>query len=472
MTEPKIRILENSVRAVLAAGFLLQLAFVDGLSVPWGGRSLALNYPWTGLFIWSVWEAGVHFRRRRHNGKSFFTGYGIFWVAMAGFLSTFRWHGCDNLPTSLLPFSILREGNFHLDEFLQWFGGERGWDLVYSGEHWASFYPALPALLALPVYVLPVSRGVLPELGVLHQLEKCTAVWVSALTVFLFFKMFLRRLEPRSAFFLALLYAFGTATFGLSSHSLWQHGASCLFLAAGLYFMDGGNWARAGFCFAVAVAGRTTNALFIPFLLGAAGVSGGARAIRQFLAGSVIPAGLAVSYCGLVLGTGVPADMSRVGFGFHLVPQWSALSAMMVSPYRGWMLYSPITLFGFWGIVECLRSPSGEKRWMAGFLGSAVVASYLLYAQYKTWSGGWAVGPRFLLEASTLLFYFLPEAWVSVRRMMWSRALWSVAVTVSFLVNGITAFARWRWEMVAGGTFPASVWKWRSWPPVFVLSPR
>ena len=47
---------------------------------------------------------------------------GVLLVCLAGYLSTFRWHGGDDLPNSLVPLALLRHGTPALDLFFDaWF---------------------------------------------------------------------------------------------------------------------------------------------------------------------------------------------------------------------------------------------------------------------------------------------------------------------------------------------------------------
>lgn len=76
------------------------------------------------------------------------------------------------------------------------------------------------------------------------------------------------------------------------------------------------------------------------------------------------------------------------------------LAALLVSPYRGLIFYSPIVLAA---AVGAFLSRSGMGR-LLGFGGLAVLATALLFfSAFHFWEGGHAWGPRFLTSPQVLL---------------------------------------------------------------------
>ncbi len=67
-----------------------------------------------------------------------------------------------------------------------------------------------------------------------------SAAFISALTVAMM-AWLVRRRGRRTAFLLALLFAFGTAIWGVSSRQLWQHTGELFWLLAGLCVLDGAS---------------------------------------------------------------------------------------------------------------------------------------------------------------------------------------------------------------------------------------
>ena len=162
---------KNGVLTFLGALFLVQLVYVDRLMFP--GTSLRMNFPWTGLALWSLAAYIFYVVERNQSGQSPWTARALFYLTLFLFLSDFRWHGSDDMPACLLPFAILREGRFVLDSYAIWFAGPQHDNVIHANGHVVSLYPVLAPILALPVYLLPILRGVQPVSDhVLHQLSK------------------------------------------------------------------------------------------------------------------------------------------------------------------------------------------------------------------------------------------------------------------------------------------------------------
>jgi hypothetical protein len=85
---------------------------------------------------------------------------------------------------------------------------------------------------------------------------------------------------------------------------------------------------------------------------------------------------------------------------FHLDGYLNRLAALVVSPYRGLLFYSPIVLAGVAGVFALRR---GDQRTL-GIAGLAVLAAALLFfASFRFWAGGSSWGPRFLTSPQILL---------------------------------------------------------------------
>ena len=128
----------------------------------------------------------------------------------------------DTFGARYLPISIIKEGNFNLDQFP--FLQDRNYYTRQENDHWVSKYPPGAPILALPIYLVPVMFGLpvdSPHVPCLEKMTASLAITLSALFLFLATKIFLSR---NWAFFLALLYGTATCSWSISSSSLYQHG--------------------------------------------------------------------------------------------------------------------------------------------------------------------------------------------------------------------------------------------------------
>jgi hypothetical protein len=78
----------------------------------------------------------------------------------------------DTLPARYLPFSILREGNFDLNEFQFLYAQGIPYYLRHLNSRYVSNYPVGPALAALPFYLIPALGAVPPTDKLIADLEK------------------------------------------------------------------------------------------------------------------------------------------------------------------------------------------------------------------------------------------------------------------------------------------------------------
>lgn len=129
------------------------------------------------------------------------------------------------------------------------------------------------------------------------------------------------------------------------------------------------------------------------------------------------------------------------GTGFHLLPEWDAISGMFVSPYRGLFYVSPLLLLALPGYVLWYRRRSREF-WL--FL-AIPLAYYIFIAMFPYWFGGSAVGPRYLIPM--LPFLMTPIIFVLDRANPW---LWTLVA----LLTAASLFNVWI-QTVGGNGYPA-----------------
>ena len=125
-------------------------------------------------------------------------------------------------------------------------------------------------------------------------------------------------------------------------------------------------------------------------------------------------------------------------------PTWGALYGITVSPYRGLFFLSPVLLLSLPGPVLLWRDPRFRST---ALLVTLLLAGFLLYvASYLYWSGGDAVGPRFLVPLVPFLMLPLARAWSE-----WSA--YPVGRVVLWALTVISGFNVWA-QSIAGQHYP------------------
>ncbi len=125
------------------------------------------------------------------------------------------------------------------------------------------------------------------------------------------------------------------------------------------------------------------------------------------------------------------------------VPRFDVLTALFISPERGFIWYAPVVLAALWGAVRLTRR---QEHRLAGIVTMLIAIWYLLMnAGFAYWEGGASTGPRYLTPALGFSAIALGLAWPMFTT--WERRAGMGLLSVSILIN----FAATAVDMTAGG---------------------
>jgi len=357
----------------------------------------------------------------------------------------------DTVPTRLLPVALFLEHRLTLDSFFRDHPPERPlpyW-VQYVGGHYRSSYPVLPALLAVPVYVVAWSLFGDASWARISALAKLSAALIAAVSV-LFVYLGIRQFDREtSALGIALVYAFGTSTWSVSSQSLWGHGPAQLFLAVALYATLRGETERryfglAGLATGLMMASRPTTVIVGAALLAYALHRDRRWGVTSLLLCAAVTAPV-LAYNVLAFGSlqGGYAWLNATHRSFHGVDgPWSTslgegLLGLLLSPSRGLFVYSPVLVFA---IVGLALSRNDRRRRLFGFLAVALGASIVMLASWSVWWGGHSYGPRLLTDFLPVLTLFLVPVWNRLDRSRPLRVGFLALLIASLWIQAIGAF--------------------------------
>jgi hypothetical protein len=406
----------------------------------------------------------------------------LFLAVLIAYLANGRTIGAgDTLPAAYLPWSLIREGNFDLDEFpiLHDETARRIYPLLdgipyylqYRNGHYLSAYTPGPGVLALPVYLVPVMLGVKADSAWAAYLEKLSAAIITALSVVFLYWALLGVTTRGWALVIALVYALGTSSLSMSSQALWQHGPSQLCLSLALYFLVRGLaedrfLGYAGLPMAAAVVMRSTDLLLV--LPVAAWIVWAHRRRALTLVLWALPPAVALAvYYAVYFGTpdhGPGHTTAPVWALFAGMPLREGLPGLLLSPSRGLFVYSPVLLFSVAGMIAVWRR--GPALWRALSLGPPMVV--LLISKWIIWWGGHSWGPRLLADLDPILCFFLYPVFSCLDRRRLVKAVFVALALWSVAAHALGAWLYDRhWDALAAEGSQARLWPWSGSPLAF-----
>jgi len=331
----------------------------------------------------------------------------------------------DTIPASLLPFSILENHNLYLDQFYNYF--ESNSLLPFFAKeidgHLLSVYPIVTPILITPLYVLPflfLKSAHIPIdmlnpgfVLIVSIMEKLAVSLIASLSVIFVFLSVKELINKRTAIIVALIFAFATNTWTISSQALWQHGLVELFLAMSIYLVLI-NEKRAsnkiivslGVISGLFVFNRLVDSiLLIPIIYYIFGLRD--RRIAYYLCAMFISGGpfllYNLHYFGNLFG-GMNYVLGLLGGRSGLIMPFMAL---LISPNRGLFVYTPIMLFSVLGYFRILQMTNSKIKNFLFIMGVSILALTAVYASFGIWWAGWSYGPRYLTGMLPALAIFL-----------------------------------------------------------------
>lgn len=401
------------------------------------------------------------------------------WVALALFVvlgtiytCNFRLRGAgDSIPTRLLPFSVLREGDLDLDEFTFERGpsGRLPYYVHPRDGHLWSVSTIATALVVTPLYVVPAawlaSTGIdyddVRARVVIVAMERLAAATLTALSAVLLFIVLRRLTTWRWALALALIYALGTSTWSIASQALWPHALAQLTLTALTLLLlpprpSAAALLGAGAVLAVAVANRPQMAIFAAVAVTYVFVS---QRWRVWLV-IALPAAAGVALLAYNLSLFSSITGGYGGFNHFSAAVHTGLAGLLVSPNRGLLVFTPIMAFALWGAVRVWRVEAPPwLRWLTVGLALHV----LLHASFVEWWAGYTYGPRYftdVLPILTLLLVYGLVPWCHGRARRAGVAALALYGVVVQALGVYAADDSWNREPAPLERAPWRVWDW------------
>ena len=363
----------------------------------------------------------------------------------------------DSVPATYLPVSILKEGNFNLNEYYDYFRKKwpdgddkkaKPYYLAYSTKgDIVSYFPTMNAVLALPFYTPLLFRDVAPNSELIPIFGRISASFYAALSaVFVYLISLTITKDKKKSFLLFFSYAFGTITWGLSSQTLWQHSPSQMLLSLSLYLLIKGlNDVRfikyAGFALSLAILVRPTGlipALFFTLFV----FLKYRKELFKFIGLSLFPLIFQFWYNNEYFG-----GILKHSYESQQFTNWTGkfpegFFGLWFSPSKGLLLYSPIFIFSLLGVYFIWSNRTKlEKEVILIFklLSIVILLFTMMMGRWVHWYGGWGFGYRMAVDITPFLILFLIPVlqnpiWNKLKWIYFPLLLWSIIIEASGLV--------------------------------------
>jgi len=370
--------------------------------------------------------------------------------------------GVDTIGSTLLPVSLLREGNLDLNEFRDLLDNESGTlraglafgTLQERDGRLLNSYPPGAGILAAPVFAIALATGNLESWHDYRVTAKLAASLMVALSGGFLFLTLRSWLPQGPSLALTALYGLGTSAWPVASQELWQHPPGMLCLSIGIYCLirmdQTPNLKYAlitGFCFALAIIIRNLN-LFPAVALSLYILIRQRRYLPYFLL-PLISVGAVTAVYNLTtygdLSGGYSAIYTSKWHGWRgLTPENSfslpllrGLANILLAPSKGALIYSPYMLFG---IIAMFMFRTVVRHPLGPYLVLWVLLMLYVLSKNLLWWGGTAYGARYFSELAIALTLLIGVIWPTLAQHRWFVPILAVLGACSILIQAVGAF--------------------------------
>lgn len=365
----------------------------------------------------------------------------------------------DTIPARLLPLNILQGDGLYFDKYVNYLQN-RYHTIYYFQEfngHYISTYPILTGLITIPFYLpfyIYLNHVGVVDVNSLYNistvLQKLSASFLASLSVVLFL-ILINKISNNTKINLlfALIFAFCTQTFSVSSQALWQHGTANLFIIISqiflfkkfylwsLIFAVFSFWSRPNFFLYL---------ILIYFFIFIKNKSGRILYSIFFLLGIIILMKYNLYFFNSLFG-----GYSNQTSTFSLNSTFSNALGLLFSPARGIFFYTPLFVFSFLSIIFLKQINKMSTILKAIFYLNYIyfIAGFILNSSWGCWWGGHSWGDRLLTDIAVpaiILCYFF---YINIHSKFLKLAFYLFVIYSVFTqAIGICCYSNSKWDSI------------------------
>ncbi|HEY9623666.1 MAG TPA: glycosyltransferase family 39 protein [Crinalium sp.] len=390
----------------------------------------------------------------------------------------------DSIPNTLLAFNWLenhslrfdafRQGHYYMPNDLYGPNGIPYFFVEAPNGHLSSAYPIGNAIVTFPiavVYFIYLKLAAIIHTSSLdatalsiditsrafhvyrQQFEKLSAAILTAIATVIFYTGIRLKFSRSVALFSTFIYAFATLNWVVSSQGLWQHTVSNVVLASAMLALFKANrsannqkkllLAIAGIFCGLLPGIRPTGIVFSIAIILYSLVTYKRQTIFLLIGSSsaLLNAAWNAYYFGFSpksLIAGGYSDLLQGGSGsYEFTFQYvrEAFFGLLISPGRGFLLFSPVVLFAIPGIRRIFSQHVDQDERLLKFLAIACLILFTQYCFYIPWWGAATYGSRFLVDTLPVLCYLIGYFLKRLLEQNWqNRPLFRMAIATLFAI--------------------------------------
>jgi hypothetical protein len=325
----------------------------------------------------------------------------------------------DTNPAAFLPLALILHQTVYFDAFV---GAGLGPNVAYAfplvNGHYVSLFPIVTPVLVTPVYVVSwllytVFSIPLDSTGIMI-LAKTSAAIIAALSCVFVYRAGKELFSKKTALVTALVYAFATSTWSVSSQALWQHGTVELLLILMIYLVIRNEQERSrntimflGLLTGLFLFNRPPDAVLLLPVIGYI-----VWYERQNLAVYATAAAISglpflvynLAIFGNVFG-GYQQNLGFFSFGLDSIGNFAGL---LIAPNVGLLVFSPVLVLSVFGYLKLQTLEPERIRQVLLLFGPAIILEILVYSFFGLWesSVAYSYGQRFLTGFVPVLALF------------------------------------------------------------------
>lgn len=375
---------------------------------------------------------------------TFFIYFGLFLFAYITKINDQALQSEDFLPTATVPFSILKEGNLNLNEYVIMLTSnypnpdkrsEMPFYIKQVGDNYYSFFPQFTSLLITPLYIIPSVLNLDQDIDTIRIMSRLGGAVITSLSVVAFwFILKTQKIGPRARLLLLFIYAFATNSLSTSGQGLWQHGTSQLFISFGLLSLLYKKYPLTGLLMGFAFIARPTNLLPLVFI--GIFIYFATKKFKEpvkYLLFALIPIIfdflLTTFTYGNFLNSGYATHTNH--FTYNII---EGFLGMWVSPSKGLITTSPVLIFTFYGFYQAIKKPKLNNLNL--YLTAIIFIHMLILGTWYNWFGGYSWGNRMASDLLPIIvFMLIPFVKSKYFRMKFFRITFVITTLIGFAIH-------------------------------------